>query len=632
MATFYPSLSNPRDIFPASYRRDQKLASNPEPPHLPNNMMYPNQPSNGSYSELFSGNSLSLHDCVRGPSVGARGEGEPVNVESTHGQLNEDSQMVSRTPVYVIDGEQNLMCQGLSLSLGTWLQSGVHTPSLQYQYTDPSASLMSSHFQAEDGCQNKESRNDEYLSYNLPGGTHNTIKVGALNNAYCSVGANEMHSSPHMYEPSNLVSTIFNSKYLKAAQQLLDEVVNVQKALKQSETDKHKKSDEFGLHGDNEIDMKMKGDSADPHESTTDHPPELSPSERQDLQNKLTKLLSMLDEVDRRYRQYYHQMQIVVSSFETVAGCGAAKPYTALALKTISRHFRGLRDAINGQIRATQKNLGEQDATPAGQGGLPRLRYVDQQLRQKRALQQFGVMQHSWRPQRGLPETSVSILRAWLFEHFLHPYPKDSEKIMLARQTGLTRGQVANWFINARVRLWKPMVEEMYKEEFGEVDSKSSPENASKAARDKSWPSEDMSEELQESTTTKAADGGQLGQFDDSKSDLIPDVGMQGCTARLGFQNGACGDNNIDCLQDDQRPNMDNHNLLPDGIISASASYNISELGNFSVGEHVSLALGLRHCENDSLSMSTAIQFRGDFTAASSVGYDTSVKPTTYDH
>jgi len=44
-------------------------------------------------------------------------------------------------------------------------------------------------------------------------------------------------------------------------------------------------------------------------------------------------------------------------------------------------------------------------------------------------------------------------------------YPKDSDKIMLAKQTGLTRSQVSNWFINARVRLWKPMVEEMYLEE-----------------------------------------------------------------------------------------------------------------------------------------------------------------------
>ncbi|XP_031126623.1 BEL1-like homeodomain protein 7 [Ipomoea triloba] len=89
---------------------------------------------------------------------------------------------------------------------------------------------------------------------------------------------------------------------------------------------------------------------------------------------------------------------------------------------------------------------------------------------------------HAWRPQRGLPESSVSILRAWLFEHFLHPYPKDSDKAMLARQTGLTRGQVSNWFINARVQLWKPMVEEIYKEEFAdaEFESNSSSEIAPK--------------------------------------------------------------------------------------------------------------------------------------------------------
>jgi len=30
--------------------------------------------------------------------------------------------------------------------------------------------------------------------------------------------------------------------------------------------------------------------------------------------------------------------------------------------------------------------------------------------------------QHVWRPQRGLPERAVAILKAWLFEHFLHPY------------------------------------------------------------------------------------------------------------------------------------------------------------------------------------------------------------------
>jgi len=118
------------------------------------------------------------------------------------------------------------------------------------------------------------------------------------------------------------------------------------------------------------------------------------------------------------------------------------------------------------------------------------LKYVDHQLRQQRTLQQLGMIQHNaWRPQRGLPERSVSVLRAWLFDHFLHPYPKDSDKHMLAKQTGLTRSQVSNWFINARVRLWKPMVEEMYMEELKEQEngseeksSKSNEDSASKSS------------------------------------------------------------------------------------------------------------------------------------------------------
>lgn len=117
-------------------------------------------------------------------------------------------------------------------------------------------------------------------------------------------------------------------------------------------------------------------------------------------------------------------MQIVISSFDAIVGCGSAMPYTALALQTISRHFRCLRDAINSQIHSTQQNLGgEQDGSANSKGvGISRLRYVDQQLRQQRALHHLGVMpQHTWRPQRGLPESSVTILRAWLFEHFLHP-------------------------------------------------------------------------------------------------------------------------------------------------------------------------------------------------------------------
>lgn len=132
-----------------------------------------------------------------------------------------------------------------------------------------------------------------------------------------------------------------------------------------------------------------------------------------------------LFQVNRRYRQYCEQMRTVVSSFEAVAGAGAANVYSRLALKAMSRHFRCLRDGIVGQIQVTQKAMGGKDAVALGttKGETPRLKLLDQTLRQQKALQQMGMMEcQPWRPQRGLPERSVSILRAWLFEHFLYPY------------------------------------------------------------------------------------------------------------------------------------------------------------------------------------------------------------------
>ncbi|XP_051180019.1 BEL1-like homeodomain protein 1 [Lolium perenne] len=268
---------------------------------------------------------------------------------------------------------------------------------------------------------------------------------------------------------------VMNSKYLRAAQELLDEVVSVSKGVDDVEAARaasaaksaasvRKKEDSEGMSGG--------GGEDGAGGSKSSGAPEMSTAERQELQMKKGKLVNMLDEVEQRYRQYHQQMASVSSSFEAVAGAGSARTYTSLALRTISRQFRCLRDAIASQVRAACRALGEEDADMGAGGGRgvgSRLRYIDHQLRQQRALQQLGMMQSSaWRPQRGLPERSVSILRAWLFEHFLHPYPKDSDKIMLAKQTGLTRSQVSNWFINARVRLWKPMVEEMYLEETKE--------------------------------------------------------------------------------------------------------------------------------------------------------------------
>lgn len=279
---------------------------------------------------------------------------------------------------------------------------------------------------------------------------------------------------------SGVHGVALGSKFLRAAQELLDEVVNVGKIIKFDQPitngmikEKMKESTAGEVAGS--------GSEAIGNGHHYKPASELTTAERQELKMKKTKLLNMLEQIEERYKQYQQQMQTVVSCFEQIAGLDSAKSYTGLGLQTISKRFRCLKDAISVQVKATSKSLEDEEDWLSGatttsfkvEAGYSKLRYIDHQLRQQRALQQIGVVRNNaWRSQRGLPERAVSVLRAWLFEHFLHPYPKDSDKIVLAKQTGLTRSQVSNWFINARVRLWKPMVEEMYMEEIKEKKPK----------------------------------------------------------------------------------------------------------------------------------------------------------------
>ncbi|KAG8368201.1 hypothetical protein BUALT_Bualt15G0020600 [Buddleja alternifolia] len=491
----------------------------------------------------------------------------------------------------ILQGGTNLPGQGLSLSLGTNVQSV-----MQIQYQNDNSMLG-----------------------------HNPLISGEDRgrNNMCFENVDTYQTKQTRDNDYMLGRGVPNSKYLKAAQQLLDEVVNVKKSVKEQNAKKELIKDSKEIDGDG-------GVSSGTQKGSANSPSELSVAEKQDLQNKTTKLLSMLEEVDRRYRQYYHQMQIVVSSFDVVAGSGAAKPYTALALQTISRHFRCLRDAISGQIHVARKSLGEEDSSLNDKGvGISRLRYVDQQLKQQRALQQLGMMQnHAWRPQRGLPETSVSILRAWLFEHFLHPYPKDSDKIMLARQTGLTRSQVSNWFINARVRLWKPMVEEMYKEETGDadMDSNSSSETISRALKNATKASEDKGEDLQQSAS--------------STGRPVPDTEMMGPEPHTNsnFQNEPHQtDYGIGKMREGQKQTNDlsfftdtilQSNFGSERFITATSDYQMPEMERFGNVSGISLTLGLQQCEGGTIAMDDGthhgfVPIRGTdvYNTAGSFGY-----------
>ena len=121
---------------------------------------------------------------------------------------------------------------------------------------------------------------------------------------------------------------------------------------------------------------------------------------------------------------------MVVSSFESVAGLSAATPYVSLALKMIAKHFRCLMNAIMDQLKSIKNALRDEFSSPSaatagnkGDANASGLKFFDQSFQKQKGAGNIGILenQHIWRPQRGLPERAVSVLRAWLFDHFLHP-------------------------------------------------------------------------------------------------------------------------------------------------------------------------------------------------------------------
>lgn len=137
--------------------------------------------------------------------------------------------------------------------------------------------------------------------------------------------------------------------------------------------------------------------------------------------NEIAQLLvnCLFGQVYKRYKQYYQQMQAAVAAFESVAGLSSAAPFANLALKAMSKHFRCLKNAITDQLHFTSKSHAKISSSDRDETQRPensgRATYA------QRPFHSGFVDQPVWRPQRGLPERAVTVLRAWLFDHFLHP-------------------------------------------------------------------------------------------------------------------------------------------------------------------------------------------------------------------
>ncbi|KAJ0262868.1 Homeobox protein ATH1 [Hirschfeldia incana] len=165
--------------------------------------------------------------------------------------------------------------------------------------------------------------------------------------------------------------------------------------------------------------------------------------QRRALEAKKTHLLGLLQMMDDKYSHCVDEIHTVVSAFHAATELDP-QLHTRFALQTISFIYKNLRERISKKILIMGSVL-ERGKEKSQEHSIINQHCLLQQLKQKN--------HHIWRPQRGLPEKSVSVLRTWMFQNFLHPYPTDSEKHLLAIRSGLTRSQVRHLLCNSSLKI-----------------------------------------------------------------------------------------------------------------------------------------------------------------------------------
>jgi hypothetical protein len=66
-----------------------------------------------------------------------------------------------------------------------------------------------------------------------------------------------------------------------------------------------------------------------------------------------------------------------------------------------------------------------------------------------------------------LPSHVVDYLKSWLMspDHISHPYPTEKEKVQMVAETRIELKRLNNWFVNNRIRYWKPRMEALQRQQ-----------------------------------------------------------------------------------------------------------------------------------------------------------------------
>ncbi|KAL2236022.1 UNVERIFIED_CONTAM: Homeobox protein ATH1 [Sesamum indicum] len=278
------------------------------------------------------------------------------------------------------------------------------------------------------------------------GVTRYSLPNGHVLSEHASRSGSDVSLSFDSYKPLHLSPLLPGSRFVHAMQEILAEIAGY--ALENIEQMSYS-ADQIGDGVNVSFSSSLDGENTFMYRNNV--------LQERTSESKKKHLLALLQVVDERYNRCLDEIHTVTSAFHAVTELDP-NLHARFALPMISFMYKNLRERISSHVLAVGAHMSKGEATE--ETALETC-FIHKQW----ALQQLYKRDHQfWRPQRGLPERSVSVLRAWMFQNFLHPYPKDAEKHLLALKSGLTRNQVSNWFINARVRLWKPMIEEMYAE------------------------------------------------------------------------------------------------------------------------------------------------------------------------
>jgi hypothetical protein len=284
MATYYSSPGSERDSQPM-YSAEPGNASYPVPSVL-GSMLYSNNASSGPYTE-FSGIIQQQQNFMELP-------GHPSSVSH-----DSSSKEATNTVSSFIEQRSFGPLKDMKNEMLMHLMDGAHSGGSNLIHNDAHNTA-----QLEFGMLNNHNSTSVPSA---PGqGLSLSLNTHILAPSYPNWSVKPDLLAPQLYQgddnriknmQSEASQAIRNSKYLKAAQELLDEIVNVWNSVKQKADKGHAEPGKADAK-ETEGGANSEGVSSNPQEyGVNAAAAELSSAEKQELQNKMAKLMAMLDEV-----------------------------------------------------------------------------------------------------------------------------------------------------------------------------------------------------------------------------------------------------------------------------------------------------------------------------------------------